>query len=80
MERKNINPISKDIQFLESFYGSHSAVARALGISTRNYRRIRNDGTGAAATKQAISTHAHLIRVTERRTGSERRKEQRRKS
>jgi hypothetical protein len=56
-------PSEEDFDILEAYYGSHTSAALALGISQRNYRRIRNEGTGHPMTLRVIADEARSIKI-----------------
>ena len=54
--------MKKDFNLLYKYYGSHCAVARAIGISNEHYRRLRNQDIGSKMLREFIRLKANEIR------------------
>lgn len=56
--------MEKEFEYLKKVYGSHSAVARELGISIRAYRYYRS-GKMPKSKARLISYHVKLLKIKE---------------
>lgn len=54
-------------EILKGHYGNHSRVARALGITPRHYRVIRNGAGGGTPIRLLIKHMAKEVEATGRR-------------
>lgn len=50
---------------LKEHYGSHSQVARELGLDPRHYRAVRNEGRASASLKKLIEMFAANARKSD---------------
>ena len=54
-----------EFEFLRKYYGSHSAAARALGVSVRAYRYYRSGKKPPKSKAKMIRDHVLLLRIRE---------------
>jgi hypothetical protein len=57
--------MKRDFEYLRKHYGSHTAVAKELGISQRAYRYYRNGDTMPRSITLLVGDRVKLLRLTQ---------------